>query len=242
MQKPLRGRVVRVLWAGLVAGIVAGGGCATPKGDQPGMVVEKDVARVLKLPDGSSCTEPPGLSALLEAPGGQLASRLLATGGKVEEALAKEKDARFSNDELEAAWFNACRAYLNGEMKKDVFEPQRANYLALRQVRLAEGIRDWVNRKEGIREAGKLCMVVFGGEVESARNSTRWVPPETTVDDCALFATRAGGGDVLLGCTEGQWKNHWAKRTVAAGALGTRSRGQLVRDTPAAPEPNCGWL
>jgi hypothetical protein len=235
MHKRLQG----LLLAGVAAGLVAG--CGGNQAAKPGPVIEKDVAAVIKLPDGSTCTEPPGLAALLEAPGGQLARKLMAEEGKLEDAFAKEKDAKIGNDEIEAAWFDVCRAYRNDEIKKAELERQRNNYLTLRQVQLTQGVKAWAARKDGIKEAGKLCMVVYG-ESDSARNSTRWVPPETTVDDCALLATRAGAGEVLLGCTEGQWKNNWAKRTVTAGPLGAKSRGQRVRDTPTAPDPNCGWL
>lgn len=230
-----------VLAAGMAVGMVAG--CGGPKAAKPdGPVIEKDVLAVIKLPDGSTCTEPPGLSALLEAPGGQLVSRLMASEGKVEEALAKEKDAKFSNEEIEAVYFDACRTYDNKGMKKPEFDKLRENYLSLRQVQLAQEIKAWAARKDGIKEAGKLCMVVHGTETADARNFTRWVPPETTVNDCAVFSARAGGTEILLGCTEGQWKNHWARRTVPATAGGTRNRGQVVRDTPSAPDPNCGWL
>jgi hypothetical protein len=68
------------------------------------------------------------------------------------------------------------------------------------------------------------------------------VPETTTVDDCAVLAQRSGGTEVLLGCTEGNWANHWAKKTVATGALGRKNRSLVVRDTPAAPDPNCGWM
>lgn len=227
-----------VLAAGMAVGMVAG--CGGPKAAKPdGPVIEKDVLAVIKLPDGSTCTEPPGLSALLEAPGGQLVSRLMASEGKVEEALAKEKDAKFSNEEIEAVYFDACRTYDNKGMKKPEFDKLRENYLSLRQVQLAQEIKAWAARKDGIKEAGKLCMVVFGEEKDGARSHTRWVPPGATVEDCTVYATRAGASEVVLGCTEGQWKNHWAKRPVAAGA---KSRVKMVRDTPSAPDPNCGWL
>lgn len=236
MQRSLRSGLLCVLFAVFAAG------CGGQKGTKPGLVVEEDVARIIKLPDGSTCTEPVNLSELRDAPGGQLAKKLFESEGKIEEALAREKDAKISDAEIEAAYFDACRAYSKGGIQKIEFEKLRKNYLDLRQIQLAQGIKAWVDRKEGIKEAGKLCMAVFGADVSSAKNFTRRVPETTTVDDCALFSTRAGGSEVLLGCTEGQWKNRWAKKTVAAGPLGTKSRGRMVRDTSAAPEPNCGWL
>jgi len=232
MHKGLQG----VLLAGLAAGMLAGCGGSKPQKPEP--VIEEDVSAVIQLPDGSTCTEPPGLAALLESPGGQLARRLLSTEGKVEDELAKEKEVKIGHAEVGAAWFDLCRAYVREGLQKPEFERQRGNYVGVRQMLLAQGIRDWVNRKDGIKEAGKLCMVVHGTETADARNFTRWVPPETTVNDCAVFSARAGGTEILLGCTEGQWKNHWARRTVPATAGGTRNRGQVVRDTPSAPDPN----
>jgi hypothetical protein len=67
------------------------------------------------------------------------------------------------------------------------------------------------------------------------------VPGDTTVDDCALMASRAGMSDVLLGCTEGRWVNHWAKRAIAAGPWGTKNRKLKIAGTDYAPDPNCAW-
>lgn len=237
MQRSLQGGLVCALFAVFVAG------CAGPAAQkQAGMKIEEDVGRIVKLPDGSTCTEPANLGEARQLPGALQVKELFDSEAKAEEALEQAKKARVTDAEVEAAFFDACRAYSRGEIRKDVFERDRRIYLELRQALLAQGIKAWTDRKEGIKEAGKLCMVVFGGDQSSGRNFTRRVPETTTVDDCALFATRAGAGDALLGCTEGQWKNNWAGKTVAAGPLGMKSRGQMVRDTAAAPDPNCGWL
>lgn len=236
-RRSLQGGLACALFAVFVGGCA---GSATQK--QAGVNIEEDVGRIVKLPDGSTCTEPVELSASREAPGGQLATKLLASEEKVDDALAKEADAKLDDAGIEAAYFDVCRAYSKNEIKKDAFEKLRRNYLDLRQALLAQGIKAWIDKKDGIKDPGKLCMAVFGGDPSGAKNFTRQVPDTTSVDDCALYATRAGAGDVLLGCTEGQWKNHWARKTVAAGPLGMKSRGQIVRDTQAAPEPNCGWL
>lgn len=333
-------------WQGALLACVAAawvGGCGGGKAHKPELVVEEDVSAVIELPDGSRCTEPPGLSALLASPGGQVAqSRLAAEAGtdakpaeateqkpeaKVEETAPVEPEvkaedasprdegevaaasaaeaassrsdeeaaagdivigtARVKPDgdaeeatprneeeaaapsaaeekarnaeakpegatapaaqaepghlEIEAAYFQLCRAYKSNAVDKAEFERQRANYLELRQGLLQRGIRGWLDREGGIREAGKLCMVVHANETPTARSFTRWVPPETSVDDCAVFAAKAGAGEILLGCTEGQWQNRWAKRAVAVGPTGTRNRGLVVSDTPSAPDPNCGW-
>lgn len=206
------------------------------------MKIEEDVGRVIKLPDGSTCTEPANMGEARQLPGALQVKELFASEAKVEETLEQAKKVKVTDTEVEAAFFDACRAYSKGEIKKDVYEKDRRIHLELRQSLLAQGIKAWVDKKDGIKDPGKLCMLVFGADTASARNLSRWVPETTTVDDCALLAHNTGGGDVLLGCTEGQWKNHWAKKTVGAGPLGSKSRGQMVRDTAAAPEPNCGWL
>lgn len=223
-----------------VVALVAG--CASKSNPKPEPVIEKDVARVIKLSDGSTCIEPAGLTETRQSPGAVQVSELFGSGAKPEETLAKVKELKATDAEAGAAYFDVCRAYSKDEIKKDVFEKNRKIYLELRQQLLAQGIKAWTDRKEGIKEPGKLCHVVFGTDEAGTKNFARWVPETTTVDDCALFASRAGASEVLLGCTEGQWKNHWAKRSIAAGPLGASRRGLEVRDTAAAPDPNCGWL
>ena len=237
MRRSLQGGFACVLAAVLLAG------CSGAKVEkQEGVKIEEDVGRVVMLPDGSTCTEPASMGEARELPGALQAKELFASEGRAEEALELAKKARVTDTEVEAAFFDVCRAYSKGEIKKDVFEKDRLIYLELRQSLLAQGIKAWVDKKDGIKDAGKVCMLVFAADTANSRNTSRWVPESTTVDDCALFAHKAGAGDVLLGCTEGQWKNHWAKKIVGTGPLGAKGRGQMVRDTSAAPEPNCGWL
>ena len=221
---------------------VALAGCAGQKAKGPEPVIEKDVARVIKLSDGSTCTEPPSMDAARQLPGALQAKELFDSAEPPEVVLGQAKKVKVTDQEIEAAWFDVCKAYSKGEIKKDVFEKDRKIYLELRQALIAQSIKDWVARKDGVKEAGKLCMSVFAGDPSSPTNTTRFLPQTASVDDCALLAQRAGAADVLLGCTEGQWLNHWAKRTVPTGPLGMRSRGQLVRDTASAPDPNCGWM
>lgn len=242
MQRSLRGGVAWVSMAVFMAAVVAGCGGASTATKQPGVKMEDDVGRIIKLPDGSTCTEPASMDEARELPGALQVKELFASEARPEEAIEQAKKLRVTDTEIEAAFFDACRAYSKGEVKKEAFEKDRGLYLELRQSLLTQGIKAWADRKDGINDAGKLCMSVFGADTGNAKNHTRWVPETTTVDDCALLAHRAGAADVLLGCTEGQWKNHWAKKTVGAGPTGTKGRNVMVRDTSAAPEPNCGWL
>jgi hypothetical protein len=237
MQRRLRGGIACVLFAVVLAG------CGGAKvGKQAGVNIEEDVGRIIKLPDGSTCSEPANMGEARELPGALQVKELFASEAKVEETLELAKKAKVTDTEVEAAFFDVCRAYSKGEIKKDVFEKDRSIYLELRQSLLTQGIKAWLDKKDGIKDAGKVCMLVFAADTVNSKNTSRWVPETTTVDDCALYAHKTGAGDVLLGCTEGQWKNHWAKKTVGTGPLGAKGRGQLVRDTNAAPEPNCGWL
>ncbi|HEX7810653.1 MAG TPA: hypothetical protein VF460_01995 [Burkholderiales bacterium] len=218
-------------------------GCSAQKAKEPaGIKIEEDVGRIITLPDGSTCTEPANMGEARQLPGALQVKELFASEARPEETLEAAKKLKVTDTEVEAAFFDVCRAYSKGEIKKEVFEKDRRIHLELRQALLAGGIKAWTDKKDGIKDPGKLCMVVFAGDTASSLNTTRWVPETTTVSDCALLAHKAGGSDVLLGCTEGEWKNHWARKTVAAGDLGTKSRNVVVRDTASAPEPNCGWL
>lgn len=233
-------------WVGmacvLCAVLLAGCAGQKPKAGTPGMKVEEDVAAVIKLPDGSTCTEPASMDAARQLPGAVQVKALFDTTDKLEAVIEQAKKAKVTHQEVEAAYFDACRAWSKGEIKKPVFDRDRAIYLELRQGLLAQGVKDWVAKKDGHKDPGKICMAVFEADTSNSKNTTRWVPETTTVDDCALLAHRAGAADILLGCTEGNWKNTWAKKTVGAGPQGKKSRGLVVRDTSAAPEPNCGWL
>jgi hypothetical protein len=242
MQRSLRGGFAFVSLAVFMAAIVAGCGGVAGTAGQPGFKVEDDVGRIIKLPDGSTCTEPANMGESRELPGAVQVRELFASEAKPEETIEQAKKLKVTDAEIEAAFFDVCRAYSRGEIKKDVFEKDRRIHLELRQSLLVQGIKAWVDKKDGINDAGKLCMSVFESDTSNSKNLSRWVPETTTVDDCALLANRAGAGDVLLGCTEGQWKNKWAKKTVGTGPAGAKGRNVMVRDTSAAPEPNCGWL
>ena len=243
MQRRLRGGKACALVAVIVA---AGflGGCAVQKAAKPagGMIIEEDVGRVIKLADGSTCTEPANLGEARQLPGAQQVKALFDSDADLKEVMEQANKLKATDTAVEAAFFDVCRAYSKGEITKEVFGKDRSIYLELRQALLMQGIKAWVDKKDGIKDAGKVCMAVVAGDTANSKNTARWVPETTTVDDCALFAHKAGAGDVLLGCTEGQWKNHWAKKIVGTGPLGAKSRGQMVRDTNAVPDPNCGWL
>ena len=231
----------------MFAAVVAAGsigGCAAKKAAKPadGITIEEDVSRIIKLADGSTCTEPANLGEARQLPGAQQVKALLDSEADLKAVMEEAKKLKVTDTEIEAAYFDACRAYSKTEITKEAFEKDRTIYLELRQALLMQGIRAWMEKKDGIKDAGKVCMAVFEGDTANSKNTTRWVPETTTVDDCALFAHKAGAGDVLLGCTEGQWKNIWAKKIFSTGPLGAKNRGQLVRDTSSAPEPNCGWL
>jgi hypothetical protein len=215
-------------------------GCASKPATAPGPVIEPDVGRIIKLPDGSTCTEPFNLAQDRDLPGALQVKELFDSAAAPEEVLKQAQQVKVTDAEVEAAWFDVCRAYFKGELQKPVFDKNRGIYLELRQSLLAQGIKAWVDKKDGIKDPGKLCMVVFDN-LENLKNFVRKVPETTTVDDCALFAIRAQATEVLLGCTEGSWKNHWAKGRIPGGPLGARKRGLEVRDTPLAPDPNCGW-
>lgn len=216
-------------------------GCASQPATAPGPVIEPDVGRVIALPDGSTCIEPLELSRDRELPGALQVKELFLSEAAPDEVLKQAKEVKVADAEVEAAWFDVCRAYFKGELEKPVFEKNRSIYLELRQSLLAQGIKAWIDKKDGLKDPGKLCMVIFD-DIASLKNFVRRVPDTATVDDCALFASRAGATEVLLGCTEGSWKNHWAKQRIPGGPLGTRKRGLEARDTQMAPNPNCGWL
>lgn len=241
MQRSLRGVIACAIAVGVLAGC---GGAGTKKADekQAGVNVEPDVGRIIKLPDGSTCTEPASMDEARQLPGAVQVKALFESEAKVEESIEAAKKLKLTDTEVEAAYFDVCRAYSKGEIAKDVFDKDRKIYTELRQLVLAQGIKAWAAKVDGIKDPGKICMSVFEGDTSNAKNSSRWVPETTSVEDCALLAGRAGASDVLLGCTEGQWKNHWAKRTVGVGPAGTKSPNVVVRDTNGAPEPNCGWL
>ena len=102
-------------------------GCATPKkGAQP--VIEKDVSRVIKLADGTTCVEPAGLAQSRQSPGAAELSALISSNPNTDDVLAKAKELKLKPEEVEAVYFDACRAYSNAAFKKEAFEKNRAPF------------------------------------------------------------------------------------------------------------------
>jgi len=214
--------------------------CAIPK-KAAGPVVEKDVSRVIKLGDGTTCIEPAGLAETRQSPVAMQLKELFESDAKVDEALTKAKGIKFTREEVEAVYFDACRAYSNAEITKEAFEKERNTYLGLRQQLFAQGVKQWQDKKDGIADPGKLCLVARPDTDPDNRSFTRVVPADSTVDDCARLAAKSGGSEILLGCTKGHWENVWARSPIAVGQPGAKTRDLSVKGTSHAPDPDCGW-
>ena len=221
--------------------LVLGVGCASTAKKAAGPAVEKDVLRVIKLSDGTLCTEPAGVGESRQSDGATKLKALLDSSATTEEVLKAARELKPKGDENEAVYFDACRAYSKAEIKKDAFERDRTVYLDLRQQLLALRIKKWQEKADGIADAGKLCLVALPDTDPDHRSFTRVMPPDTSVADCAQLAIANGSAEILLGCTKGNWENLWAKNSIAlahGGAalpdLGASARGR-------APDPNCGW-
>ena len=206
-----------------------------------GPVIEKDISRVIKLGDGTTCIEPAGLAETRQSPVAMHLRELFDSDPKADEALTKVKQLKFTREEVEAVYFDSCRAYSNAEITKEAFEKDRNIYLGLRQQLFAQGVKEWQDKKDGIADPGKLCLVIRPDTDPDSRSFTRVMPVDSTVDDCARLAARSGGGDILLGCTKGHWENIWAKSPIAIGTIGAKTRHLSVKGTAYAPDPECGW-
>jgi len=206
-----------------------------------GPVVEKDVSRVIKLRDGTTCIEPAGLAETRQSPAALQLKELFESDAKVDEALAKTKEFKFTREEVEAVYFDACRAYSNEQITKQAFERDWNIYFGLRQQLFAQGIKEWQDKKGGIADPGKLCLVSRPDTDPENRSFTRVVPVDSTVDDCARLAIKSGGSAFLLGCTKGQWENVWARRPIPVDPIGEKFRPHSVKGTSHAPDPDCGW-
>jgi hypothetical protein len=231
-------KLVSACMALAIAVLVAG--CAGSK-RAPGPVVEKDVSRVIKLKDGTTCVEPAGLAETRNAPGAVQLKALFDSESKADEALAKVKEFKYTREDVEAVYFDACRAYSRAEITKEAFGNDIRIYLALRQELLVQGVKQWQDKKDGIADSGKLCLVSLDDSDSEHRSFTRVVPTESLADDCAQLALKSGSSEILLGCTRGHWDNTWAKRSIALGAAGTKTPHLSVKGTAYAPDPDCGW-
>jgi hypothetical protein len=216
---------------------VLAAGCAMPKKvAEP--VIEKDVSRVIKLADGTTCVEPAGLAESRNTSAAVQLRELFDSDAGADDALAKARELKPKPEEVEAVYFDACRAYSNAEIRKDAFEKDKTVYFGLRQQLVAQGVKEWQDKKEGIADSGKLCLVTLPDTDPDHRSFTRVVPADSTVNDCAQLAATNGSGEILLGCTKGHWENTWAKRSIAVNA---KARNLSVRGTASAPDPDCGW-
>jgi hypothetical protein len=204
-------------------------------------VVEKDMSRVFKLGDGTICVEPAGLGETRQAAGAVQLRELLESGANADEVLTKAGALKLTPEEVEAVYFDACRAYSNAAITKEAFEKDRAVYLGLRQQFFAQGVKEWQDKKEGIADPGKLCLVALPDTDPDHRSFTRVVPADATVNDCAQLAAANGSGEILLGCTKGHWQNTWAKRPIALGLSLAKARDLTAKGTAYAPDPDCGW-
>ncbi|HEX4984942.1 MAG TPA: hypothetical protein VFV71_02600 [Burkholderiales bacterium] len=222
---------------------VACAGCATGAKQAkapPGPVIEADVARVIKLHDGTTCTEPAGLAEARQSETAVKLKAVLEADGKAEEAIAAAWDIKPTPEAAEALYFDACRAYSENQIDKAAFEKQRTVYYALRQQLFQRRIKDWEDKKDGIADAGKLCLVILPDADPDHRSFTRVVPADATVGDCAQFAAANGGTEILLGCTAGNWQNTWAKTSIEVKPS-EKLQQLTARNAAHAPDPDCGW-
>lgn len=221
--------------------VVLGAGCASTAKKAAGPSIEKDVLRVVKLSDGTTCTEPAGLGESRQTENATRLKALIESGAKTDEVLKSAQEFKPKADEIEAVYFDACRAYSKSEIKKDAFERNRTVYLELRQQLLAQRMKKWQEKADGINDAGKLCLVALPDTDPDHRSFTRVMPPDTTVADCAQLAIANGSAEILLGCTKGNWENLWAKNSIAVAHSGARLPELSSSGGGRAPDPNCGW-
>ena len=221
----------------LIAALLSG--CAGPK-KMPQSEVEKDISRVVTLADGTTCVEPAGLAESRQMPGAAALRELLESDANAEETLTKARALKLKPDEAEAVYFDACRAYSNAAIPKEAFEKNRRIYLGLRQQFVAQGIKDWQDKKEGIGDPGKLCLVMLPDVDPDHRSFTRVIPPDSTVNDCAQLAVMNGSTEFLLGCTKGHWENTWASTPISL-EQSKKKRQLTAKGTRYAPDPDCGW-
>ncbi len=221
----------------LCLGLLFIGGCTAnkPRGPQP-----PDAGRVVVLEDGSRCTQPSEVVALRSTEGAMRLRELFGSEGKYEELSTRIKDLKFGYGEIDAVFFEACKASQGKVLLKPFFERNRRLYLDARQKLLAEGIGVWLS-KGSLGDAGKLCLFGFDDEAGDARNFTRLVPGDTSVDDCAQMSAKLGGNYVLLGCTMGKWENRWAEKSIKVGTWGANDRRLVLSESRHVPKNNCAW-
>jgi hypothetical protein len=224
--------------AALLLAVMAG--CTMSKKNQQSEM-DSDISRIVTLPDGSTCMEPAGLAESREKSGAMALRELLQSDATGADAVAKATALKLQPDEAEAVYFDACRAYARKTIQKDEFDQNKAVYLALRGSFTVQGVKEWQDKKDGIADPGKLCLVSLPDTDPDQRSFTRVVPANSTINDCAEFAVLNGSREILLGCTNGHWENRWAKKPISLGAAGTPLRQLTAKGTVLAPDPDCGW-
>ena len=213
------------------------GGCTTPAPKSPDVV---DQRPVVTLADGSRCAQPADFDLLRDTENTARLRELFLSDGKPEEWMPRLREWKIGYGEADAIFYESCKAWQGKSVAKPVLDRHRVNYLALRQQLLDDGIKKWLTAGR-IEDAGKLCLVIFGDETGNPKNFTRLVPGDTSVDDCALMAHKLGASRVLLGCTDGRWKNRWSAEPIEAGPLGTKDRRLDLTRKNRIPEINCAW-
>ncbi len=222
----------------LLAVVVAG--CASTQ-PAPEFAVEKDISRMINLRDGTTCLEPAGLAESRQSPGAVLLAELLETQTGLDESVARAKAFNLKPDEVEAVYFDACRDYSNATINRPAFEKNRKIYIELRQHLVARSVRQWLEKKDGLADPGKLCLVILPDTDPEQRSFTRVLPLQSTVLDCAQLAGASGSDEILLGCTKGKWENTWARKPISLYLRGAKLRGLSGKDASYTPLPNCGW-
>ncbi len=236
MNNTIRGKHVLAL----VIAMAALAGCAVVK-KVTDAGADKDIGRVITLDDGTTCSEPAGLTQSRQLPGAVQLKALVEADTTLDELLTQAKALPLKPEEVEAVYYDACRAFANAEIEKPAFDEHRTVYRAVRQHVFSQGIKQWQEKKQGIADPGKLCLVRLPDTDPDHRSFTRVVPDYSTVNDCARLAVQNGSNEILLGCTAGNWENTWAKKPIAVDPAARKPLALTARGTDRAPEPDCGW-
>ena len=215
--------------------------CAAVSGCGSRVIKTEDGAPpVYRMDDGSLCKAPAGYRDILESSGTQQARELFLASTLPVVTSEGVKDLP-SLEEIDAALYISCGEYAARDISKDVLRHHRDIYQQLRLRYLALGVQSWLDAADGYEAPGKICSFIFNGDQPDARNRTRLVPQETTADDCAVHVNSNGGTHVLLGCSAGRWKIHWAPQRILASPNGWANRRDSLAGTRYVPNPDCGW-
>ena len=179
-------------------------------------------------------------STSLPIPAAGVAELSILSSASPEDVIASISNLP-ADGEIEAGFYLSCGEYARGTLSEAVFSRQRRIYQELRLERMVRGIQRWREEADGFEVPGKVCHFIFNGDHPDVRNVTRLVPPQTSVDDCALYVHNKGGTHVLFGCSAGRWKTDWAAQRLLAGPNGWANRHRSPVGTQYVPEPNCGW-